>query len=147
MTHMKYIIMVGALLIASCKKETAVAPQDDTSLPVVAQENLIPVVIDLQSGVENNNIIVYCNQQISFQANLSDYMSLAGPIARFSTYLKHDTNSIKVRWRLLTSSNGLLYKIDSTKCVIGSSQKYYIGIEIISDSLRVKLQETPFLYL
>jgi hypothetical protein len=137
MKKLKLTTVLFLMLMVSCKQETVVNSDDNT----------VPVDIDLQMGVENNYIKVYCNQRLSFQAYLSNSVPLSGPIATFSTYLNRNSNTVRVWWHSLSSSNGLEFKQDSSVFNLGTSDRYYIGIQIINDSLTLKVQDSQFGYL
>ena len=137
MKKIKFVFIILLFLLVSCKKETILTSQD----------NMIPVDIDLQTGTENKHVKVYLNQQLSFQAYLPTSGSLAGPIASFSTFLPSNTKTMRVWWQSSSSSNGLLFKQDSSVFNLSSSKKYYIGIEINNDTLKVVVQDIPFGYM
>jgi hypothetical protein len=136
MKNYKLVFIILLLLSSSCKKETVVS---------TIEENIVPVDVDLQTGFEDKSIRVYFDQQVSFQAILSGLVPFSGPIAKFSTQLERSSHSLKVRWQ--SSNSGIAFKIDSTVITLGNVAKYYIGLEIINDSLKTKVQDIPFGYL
>lgn len=75
-TLVRFFVLV-LLVLTSCKEETLIS----------ASENIVPIGVDLQSGFDDRELKVYLNQQLSFDADLSPRVPLAGPLAGFSTYL------------------------------------------------------------
>ena len=129
------VVVVVLLVITSCKEEKLVS----------TPETVVPVGVDLQSGFDDRELKVYFNQQLSFDADLSSRVPLAGPIAGFSTYLSRDSNRVLVKWRSHTTNS--TYQQDSSTFFLGNADNYYLGLELRNDTLGIKIQDTPFLYL
>src|SRR3972149_358836 len=133
-TFVRAFVLV-LLVFASCKEEQLVS----------TPETIIPVGVDLQSGFEDRELKIYFNQHLSFDADLSARVPLAGPIAGFSTYLSRDSNRVRVGWQSHTANSP--YQQDSATFFLRNASSYYLGLELRNDSLRIKLQDTPFLSL
>ena len=121
------------LFVTSCKEETIVSNS----------EQPVPVIVDLQWGFTERHVEVYFDHELSFYADLSAFTY--GPSARFNAYLLRDSHSINVVWRTY-SPNSIIQK-DSATFLIESANKCYLGLELRDDTVSVKVQDTPFLYL
>jgi len=125
------------LVLINCNKDNVTDSGSSGS-------DLIEVKIDLQECLLDKLVIVRFNNNVYFKAFLSEHLSsMSGPLATFTTYLPRGTNKCKVFWGGINQSD----HSDSTDVYFGRLVKYYIGIGMYSDSLIVKVQETPFIYL
>jgi hypothetical protein len=131
------LIVTIFLIISSCKEESV-------TNPVTENNNLVKANVDLQSGFAGKIVVVEFNKERTYQSNLSNIVSLAGPEASFITYIQKGKNNLFV----LTQNPELPseYFADSTIINIGDKKEYFLGLQI-SDSLKCIVQDSSFFYM
>jgi hypothetical protein len=109
---------------------------------VDATDNSVMVSFELQSGFESKTVRISIDSIIYFQASLSSGVPFAGPEAQFSTILSREKHILIVSWW----ESFATYRIDSVEFALGQSAKYFIGLNIISDTLSVDIRDSSYLY-
>ncbi len=131
----KIILIIFIVTLLSCNEDTIVETNTDYR----------EVQFDLQYGFANNSVVVEVNSTIHFNAMLSNLSPLSGPEASFNILLERGSHELIIhRKSLMTSSETFNY---TTYIEIGRATKYYIGINIYNDSLKVAIQDSSFLYI
>ncbi len=133
------VIALSTLLIA-CTKEGIVNPASEN-----AESELVSVQVDLQLGFAGKSVTATINGEDHFSALLSELSPLAGPEAAILAYFPRGKNTLHIYGRKL--NNGQFSYDDSVEVNFGDAQKYFLGIVLSSDTLVVRVQDTPFLYL
>ncbi len=105
----------------------------------------VDVKIDLQIGFDGHSVLLKFNGEDYYQANLSELVSLAGPIATFSTTLPRGNNNCYAFWRSLKQTTD--WEEDSVLVFLGEADKYFLGYQIVNDTLNIIVQDSAFLYL
>jgi hypothetical protein len=126
------LIFFLSLTIYSCTEES-------TTYPI---EDLVITKIDLQTGFEGHHVIIEFNNEVHFNAILSEAVPFSGPLATFSTYLPRENNHLYIAWTL-----NYPFLTDSIDIFLGSSDKYFIGIRLNGEEIEYEIQESEFLYL
>ena len=109
--------------------------------------NLVRVNVDLQDGFDGNFVRVKFNDTVHFSADLKEMAPLAGPLARFTTYLPRGLNQCEIFWQENYGSAHQPYNIDSKEVNLDNAEIYYMGISVSNDSTFViDLKEKPFGY-
>jgi len=128
-----FTLMFVVLILISC--------EDD---PVSSSEDLVAVEVHLQSGFESEFVVIEIDGDDYFSAYLSGIVPLAGPQAKFSTYLPREQIHFIAVWGQMGTQD---WTMDSVDIQFDNAEKYYLGINIYADSLIVLVQNSPFLYL
>lgn len=100
----------------------------------------------LQYGFEGRSVAIEFNGTKCFEAPLSDGVPLSGPLAIFETRLPRGTNKLKASWKLVSDPLSGSHQ-DSTTFVLGNEDKYFLGIGLVNDSLRVTVSNSGFDYI
>jgi len=135
LTRAVFLLPVLAFALG-CNEESQIA--DNTGL-VATQAHL-------QYGFEGRSIAIEFNGTKCFDARLSDSVPLSGPLAIFETRLPRGTNKLKASWKLVSDPLASSHQ-DSTSFVLGNEDKYFLGIGLVNDSLRVTISNSGFLYI
>ncbi len=133
-----YLILLFTFFVNfnSCSDEDSTSSNND---------DLVEIQFDLQTGFDNVAVSITENDNNYFHAIFTGIESLAGPQASFITYLSEGGHNIKIiRTQLDNITN---VRIDSCEFSIGSSDKYWVGMSIYSDSLHITIQDSSFFYL
>ena len=126
---LKSILILSFMLIAACSGRSL--DESDSALTEV----------HLQSGFYGH-VTVWVNDEIVYDEIMSDQVPFAGPQDKFSLSISRGTALIKVSWGASDSK-----MTDDFSVQIGSLDKYFLGINIVNNSLSLTLQNTEFLYL
>jgi len=133
---LKYMLIIGLILASfACSKENTVAPD----------ANIVKTTIDLQMGFANQSVRLYVDSIKLFQALLSSAYPLAGPEASIVTYLRQSLHRIVVA-RVTLDSISTLY-LDTLQLNLTSSNDCFVGLVAVADSVIIKVQDHPFIYL
>ena len=120
------------ILINACTDESTTNPIDE----------LIKSQIDLQSGFAGHSVIIECNSEIIFGAQLSEVVPLSGPLATFTTYLLKGNNKMYVLWTL-----NYPFLRDSIDFILEETENCFISIQLSDDKLDFQIQDHEFIYL
>ncbi len=126
-------LMCVVLILISC--------EDD---PVSSSEELVAVEVHLQSGLEGDFVVIEIDGDNYFYAYLSESVPIAGPLAKFSTFLPRGQNHFITVWGTMGDQDS---NMDSVDIQFDNAEKYYLGVNINADTLIVLVQDSPFLYL
>jgi len=107
-------------------------------------DQFVDVKIDLQMGFEGHSVLLKFNGENYYQANLSELVPLAGPIATFSTTLPRGDNNCYAFWGLLEQTTD--WKVDSVLIFLGEADEYFLGYQIVNDTLKIVVQDSAFGY-
>jgi hypothetical protein len=114
-------------------------------IPVFAEEDNVPVQVDLHTGFAGHMVLITLNGVRSFEAMLSEFVRLSGPMASFSTSVPRGETSIQVFW--YDPVDGTLPSpSDTDEFTLEDAEQYYLYLNVYSDSLIMHLQDAPFLY-
>jgi len=134
-----FILIFTLFTIINCTKDKIVNSNDKS------QSEFVPVQIDLQSGMEDNRIMIKFNNEKYFDSMLSNIVPFAGPVATFTTYLTRGQNNIYILSQFLGVAQPTLNQ-DSTFVHFENADKYYLGIELSDNKFNIRVQDKPFLY-
>ena len=124
--------LIILLLFNSCTDESTTNSLDE----------LIKARIDLQSGFAGNYVIIKGNDEIIFNAQLSESVPLAGPLATFTTYLPKGNNKMFILWTL-----NYPFLRDSIEFILEDTGNYFIGLQLLDDKIFFQIQDDEFHYL
>jgi hypothetical protein len=128
---MTFVLVLGI----SCTRDTFVDLRD----------GVVPATVDLVVGFANQEVRIYCNDQLCYTAVLGSSTPLNGPIAQFETVILRGSTSIAVEWRQASSSAE--FRKRAANVTVGDSGRYYLGLVLQSEGLSINIQDTPFYYL
>ena len=97
--------------------------------------------IHLQSGFFGQ-VTIWINGEKVFDEMMSSQVPFAGPQNQFALSMDRGTSTIKISW-----GDSAARLTDESSVRIGSFDEYFLGINIIDDSLSLLLQNSQFLYL
>lgn len=138
----KYLIL--ALVIISCSNDNSVV-EPDKNTDDNSSLKLFSVNIDLLSGFEGQTVYLRIDSLKYYNALLSEYVPVAGPLSSFKTFLEEGNHKLFLIRNRLDGTNST--KVDSTEIEIGNFEKYFIGLSVYNDSLYVLIQDIQFKYL
>lgn len=133
---MKPILFIFSILMfVCCSEDNGVEPNIEFR----------EVQFDLQNGFEDKSVSIIVDSTNHFSATLSSSVPLAGPQAYFNVLLEKGDH----RLIIFGSELGNIYKVytDNTIISIGESRKYFIGIGLYEDSIKVVVQDSSFFYI
>lgn len=131
-----HILCSFIFLFISCTKENSTCPGFDEK---------VEVQFDLITGF-NDEVSIKIDEKYYFTAIITGIEYLAGPQATFTTYLSRNEHDLYIYKREFDS----IFRspqIDSTKIVIGSSEKYCIGLSVYPDTMLIIVQDSSFFYI
>jgi len=137
---MKRLLFIFILIITGCEKESG----NPISQTAETNEKFVVAQIDLQIGFAGNFVHVKCNGTEYFQADLSKLSPLAGPEASLSTCLPRGQNVLYIYGRNNENRDETFEYI--TNFQLGENEKYYIGVVVGNNSIRVQVQDSIFNY-
>ena len=95
----------------------------------------------LQSGFFGQ-VTIWVDDENVYDELMSNQVPFAGPQNQFTHSMNRGTAAVKVSWG--DSGNQLT---DESSVRIGSFDEYFLGINIVDDTVTIKLQTSEFLYL
>ncbi len=132
--------MIVVLSIISCKDNSTDSPIDDIQNN---KSELVKVRLDMHYGFAGKVVNINLNNEENYYSILSSAVSLAGPEASFSTHLLRGHNKLIVY--LGDPGNIYNYVRDTTTFILGSKDKYFIGLRFM-DKIEVSIQDSAFVY-
>ncbi len=136
----RLLLILLTLIIAGCEKEYG----NPLSQTEQINDKLVAAQIDLQFGFAGKFVNIKFNGQDYFQAYLENVAPLAGPEAKFSTFLPHGKNVINIEGRYLDKRDKI-FDI-STDFELNENEINYIGIVMDGNSIHVQVQNHLFGY-
>ena len=131
-----FAVFTILFLLISCSKDNSTCPNYNEK---------VEVQFDLVTGFDDE-VIIKIDDKYYFSAIITGIEYFAGPQASFTTYLSRNEYNLYIRRRKLDSNLGT-YQIDSTKIVIGTSEKYWVGLSASPDTILVIVQDYSFGYI
>ena len=95
----------------------------------------------LQSGFFGQ-VTIWVDDENVYDELMSSQVPFAGPQSQFTLSMNRGMAAVKVSWG--DSGNQLT---DESSVRIGSFDEYFLGINIVDDTVTIKLQTSEFLYL
>jgi hypothetical protein len=131
-----FIPFILSFLIVACFKENSTSPNIDKKTEVQ---------FDLQTGFADE-VHIKVDDKFYFHAISTNIEYTAGPQASFVTYLSKDKHKVFIYRKKIEGPFGDVQS-DSTVISIGTSEKYWVGLSIYSDSLYFLIQDSSFFYI
>lgn len=97
--------------------------------------------IHLQSGFFGQ-VTIWVDDEKVYDEAMSSHVPFNGPQNLFTLSMTRGTNSVKVSW----GASGA-QMTDESAVRIGSSDEYFLGIQIIDGTITLKLQTFEFVYM
>lgn len=129
-----FIFVLTMVVFISCSEENCVESNIAYS----------KVQFDLQWGFEDKSVYIIVDTTYHFSAILSSSVPLAGPQASFNVLLEKGDHSLRIFGSNLGNIIGSFS--DTTNISICNSPKYFIGLRLYADSLKVVVQDSSFFY-
>jgi len=141
------LLMLVFLFWASCDDNSVIQNEDvdnQNEDPSIQIEGFVPVDVHFQSGFAGHNVLLKFNGDEHLRTTMSLSVPLSGPELSFTTQLPREEIQLYLFWGLDYNEN---WWVDSLQVFFEEADRYYIGLSVVSDSLKATIQEIPFYYL
>ena len=122
------MFLISFIMFTACSERTLDVPET------------VLTEFHLQSGFYGQVTIWVDNDKVYDQV-MSSQVPIDGPQNQFTLPMNRGVASIRVSWG--ESSSQLT---DESSVRLGSSEEYFLGINIVDDSIDIRLQSSVFLY-
>ncbi|UCH62781.1 MAG: hypothetical protein JSU77_13510 [Fidelibacterota bacterium] len=135
------VLLLGVLLAGCSNALDADSPGDDPD----NQEDLVAAEIHLQEGFEGHWVSIELNGKVRFQTRLDSLVPFSGPLAVFRLDVPLGTHQLLIRW--VPTDGDRQACISSMNIKLDQAEFYYLGLTASGNSIKVEVQESPFLYV